>query len=93
MNLQPMVEKKSVSPEKIKKVEVIIEEYKDELIEVYDKAFNRADYSKNQAGMIKMFAFFNTLIPTTFRKGLSFSQCELLNREICEKLAKMVSNP
>jgi hypothetical protein len=67
-----------------------IEDNTQELKEPYQKAYNQACNDYSQAGMMKMYSCFNSLVPHNFRDGLSFPESMVFNSWIISQLANLV---
>lgn len=67
-----------------------IEEFTQELKEAYQKGYNQACYQYEQAGMMKMYSCFNSIVPHSFRDGLSFPESTVFNSWVISQLANLV---
>ena len=64
--------------------------FSQELKEAYQTGYNQACYKHEQAGMMKMFTCFNSIVPHNFRDGLSFPESQVFNSWIISQLAELV---
>lgn len=67
-----------------KKAEEIIGAYENELKNACKGGLTE------QAKLMSMFTFFNSIIPANFRKNLSFPDCQILNSFVIAQLRDML---